>query len=392
MGLDRSRIRLVAAGIAMVATTFGLARYGYGLLLPDIRRSFGLSSTSLGLIATGSYVAYLVTTAAMAAIGDRAGPRRPVLLGGLCAVVGMALIAVASSPVVLAVGVMVAGASAALAYPPFSEAVALSLPRRVQGRALSIISSGTGWGVVVAVAVALVVGSSWRAAWVAFALVAVLATGLAAVALRGVAGSSRSAGEGLPPLSWSWFVCPRSGPLLVGALLVGVGASVYWTFAADFASGDGGVGRAAGPVLLGVVGVSSVLGSAAGDVLERLGGRRALRLSAAGLAGSMCLLAVWHGSWVGLVMSAAAFGATYNVLLAVQAIWSARVFASRPATGLAAMLFMLGVGQIVGPVLAGVLADGVGLSAAFFVGGALIVACGLLPPREDLRAAVASPG
>jgi predicted MFS family arabinose efflux permease len=238
----------------------------------------------------------------------------------------------------------------------------------------------------------LVVGSSWRAAWVAFAFVAVLATGLAAVALRGVAGSSRSAGEGLPPLSWSWFVCPRSGPLLAGALLVGVGASVYWTFAADFASGDGGVGRAAGPVLLGVVGVSSVLGSAAGDVLERLGGRRALRLSAAGLAGSMCLLAVWHGSWVGLVMSAAAFGATYNVLLAVQAIWSARVFASRPATGLAAMLFMLGVGQIVGPVLAGVLADGVGLSAAFFVGGALIVACGLLPPREDLRAAVASPG
>jgi cyanate permease len=52
--MDRThprRIRVVAAGIAMVATTFGLARYGYGLLLPDIRRSFGLSSTSLGLIA-----------------------------------------------------------------------------------------------------------------------------------------------------------------------------------------------------------------------------------------------------------------------------------------------------------------------------------------------------
>jgi predicted MFS family arabinose efflux permease len=392
--MDRThprRIRVVAAGIAMVATTFGLARYGYGLLLPDIRRSFGLSSTSLGLIATGSYAAYLVTTAAMAALGDRAGPRRPVLLGGACALVGMVVIAVAQSPVVLAAGVIVAGASAALAYPPFSEAVSLELPRRAQGRALAMISSGTGWGVVAAVVVALVVGTSWRFAWAVFAAVAVLATGLAAVALRDVARSGGGeAGEGVAPLTWSWFVCPRSGPLLVGALLVGVGASVYWTFAADFASG--GVGRAAGPVLLGVVGVSSILGSAAGDLLERVGGRRALQLSAAGLSGSMCLLAVWHGSWAGLVLSAAAFGATYNVLLAVQVIWSARVFASRPATGLAAVLFMLGLGQIVGPVLAGMLADGVGLAAAFLAGGALIFACALLPPREELRAAVASSG
>src|SRR3954463_1737617 len=95
------RFQLVAAGIAMVGTTFGLARYGYGLLLPDIRRSFGLSSTSLGLIAPGSYAASLVGTAAMAAVGDRAGPRRPVLRGGVCAVAGMVLIAVARSPVVL---------------------------------------------------------------------------------------------------------------------------------------------------------------------------------------------------------------------------------------------------------------------------------------------------
>jgi predicted MFS family arabinose efflux permease len=371
-------MRLVAAGIAMVATTFGLARYGYGLLLPDIRRSFDLSSTALGLVATGSYAAYLVTTAAMAAFGDRAGPRRPVLLGGLCAVVGMLLVAVAASPLMLAAGVIVAGASAALAYPPFSDAVASSLPRRAQGRALAVISSGTGWGVVVAVVVALVVGGSdWRYAWVAFSVVAVLATALAAVALRGVGRGAGGSGEALP--------------LLAGALVVGIGASVYWTFAADFASG-GGAGHGAGAVLLGVVGVSSVLGSAAGDVLERVGGRRALQLSAAGLAGSMCVLAVWHGSWAGLVLSALTFGATYNLLLAVQVIWSARVFASRPATGLAAVLFMLGIGQVVGPVLGGLLADGVGLAAAFFAGGAVILVSALMPPREELRAAAPSSG
>jgi predicted MFS family arabinose efflux permease len=383
------RFQLVAAGIAMVGTAFGLARYGYGLLLPDIRRSFGLSSAALGLIATGSYVAYLVTTAGVALAGDRLGPRRPVLFGGAAAVLGMALIAVARSPWVLALGVVVAGASAALVYPPFSSAVASSVPRRSQGRALAMISSGTGWGVALAVPIALVAGASWRAAWVAFAAIAVLATLLAARALRAVPSAS-GGGDALPPLSWSWFVCPRSGPLLVGALLVGVGASVYWTFAADFAvSGTGS--RAAGPVLLGVVGVSSLMGSVAGDMLERMGGRRALGVSAAALAGSMCALALWHGSWVGIAISAAAFGSTYNMLLAVQVIWSARVFAQRPATGLAAVMFMLGIGQVAGPVLAGVVADGVGLAAAFFAGGALIGLSALLPPREELRARATLP-
>ena len=35
-------LRLASAGIGLVGASFGMARYGYGLLLPDIRRTFGL--------------------------------------------------------------------------------------------------------------------------------------------------------------------------------------------------------------------------------------------------------------------------------------------------------------------------------------------------------------
>jgi predicted MFS family arabinose efflux permease len=373
----------------MVGTTFGLARYGYGLLLPEMRRDFGLSSATLGLIATGSYIAYLVATAGVAALSGRVGPRAPMIMGGMAAVAGMGTIALARSPYVLALGVLVAGASAALAYPPFADAVAARLPRARQGRALSLVSSGTGWGVALAVPIALLVQPAWRAAWWAFAAIALCATVFAAYTLRSVARRDAER-EPLPPLSWSWFVCPRSGPLLVGAFLVGAGASVYWTFAADFASR--GIGRSAGPVLLGVVGVASIAGSVAGDLLERIGGRRALQWSASGLAGAMCVLAVWHASWLGVAVSGAAFGSTYNLLLAVQAIWSGRVFAQRPATGLAAVLFVLGLGQIAGPVLAGLLADGAGLAAAFFAGGALIALAALMPPRDELRAVAPARG
>jgi predicted MFS family arabinose efflux permease len=164
---------------------------------------------------------------------------------------------------------------------------------------------------------------------------------------------------------------------------------VYWTFAADFVvAGD--LPGSAGAVLLAAVGLSSVLGSFGGDMLERLGGRPALRISALALAASFFLLAAAPSSWLAVIGSAVAFGATYNLLLAVQVIWSGRVFASRPSTGVAAVVFMLGVGQLVGPLIAGTLADSVGMAAAFCVGGAVIAFTALLPPREDLRVRTAS--
>jgi predicted MFS family arabinose efflux permease len=385
---DARHLRLMGAGIAMVGTSFGLARYGYGLLLPDIRQAFHVSNATLGLIATGSYLAYLTGTAIVAAAGKRFGSAVPVVLGGLLAVTGMLIVAAARTPAVLGLGVLIAGASAAFAYPPFSDAVARDVPDRRQGRVLSVISSGTGWGVALAVLVAIAAGSHWRAAWVAFAAIGVASTAGAAIFLRsrdrGAAASSASA-HPLPPLSWSWFVCPRSGPLLVGALLVGIGASVYWTFSADYVAAHG-LPRTAAAVLLAGVGLASILGSFAGDVLNRLGGRPALQVSALALAASLFLLAAAPSSWLAVVASAIVFGATYNLLLSVQAIWSGRVFSQRPSTGLAAMLFMLGIGQLVGPALAGILADGVGLGAAFCVGGATIAAAALLPPREELRA------
>ena len=54
-----SPLALATAGIGVVGAAFGMARYGFGLLLPDIRADYGLATAELGVIAAGSYVAYL---------------------------------------------------------------------------------------------------------------------------------------------------------------------------------------------------------------------------------------------------------------------------------------------------------------------------------------------
>lgn len=46
---------LIPAGLAIVVSTYGLARYSYGLFVPQIRADFNLSVEMMGRIASGSY-------------------------------------------------------------------------------------------------------------------------------------------------------------------------------------------------------------------------------------------------------------------------------------------------------------------------------------------------
>lgn len=104
--------RLGLAGFVATAVTFGPARNGYGLFLPDIREEFGLSTEMLGFIASGHYAGYLAALLAVGLLAARTGPRLPVLAGLLSAGVGTALVALSPNPAVLAVGVVLAGTGA----------------------------------------------------------------------------------------------------------------------------------------------------------------------------------------------------------------------------------------------------------------------------------------
>jgi predicted MFS family arabinose efflux permease len=368
---------LASAGIGMVGTSFGMARYGYGLLLPDIRATYGLTGGQLGLIGAGSLLSYLAASA-VAAVTAKLGARGLIAAGGACAVGGMLLAGLSHSPLLLVAGLLIAGASAGLVYPPFSDVAASGIEADRRGRVLAAISSGTGWGVAIAAPVAIIVGAQWRTAWLIFAAVAVLATAWALTVLP----RTRATGE-LPRLRRSWFVCPRSGPLLAGALLIGLGSSVYWTFAVDLLVDAGSLSSAQSRAFLAVVGVASVAGLVAGDASKRLGARPTFAAAVAGESLALLLLALAPGSLAVAALSAALFGLGYNVAVGVEAIWSGSVFESRPSAGLAAVMFLGATGLLLGPPIAGFISDAAGMRAVF-AGGAVVLAAAIaLSPRRD---------
>ncbi len=169
-------LKVIAPSITVVAATYGLSRYTYRLFIPDFQTAFGLSTDWLGLIASTSCASYLAATLLGSWLASHAGPRLPIVLGGGCTALGMFLIALASSPTWLAPGVIVAGASPGLSYPPLPDVVIQLVGQRHQNRTYTIINSGTSLGVVIAGPFALLAGEQWRLAWAGFAVFATVTT------------------------------------------------------------------------------------------------------------------------------------------------------------------------------------------------------------------------
>jgi predicted MFS family arabinose efflux permease len=237
--------------------------------------------------------------------------------------------------------------------------------------------------VAVAGPIAIVAGDRWRAAWAGFVVLAVLA-GVLAVRL---APARERRQLRTPQLSWSWFFCPRSRPLLVSAVVVGVSTSVWWAFGVD-AMRNAGIDASVARIVYAACGVASVLASFSGAAYDRLGLRAGYLGTCALLAASLGLfgLAVDHlsAALVGAVM----FGVFYCAIIAAQGIWSARVFADHPSAGLAAVNTALTVGTLLGPTLGGVALEHLGYGRT--LAGAALLTLAALPfcPPSARRAEV----
>ena len=149
----------------------------------------------------------------------------------------------------------------------------------------------------------------------------------------------------------------------------------------------GALDPSGGRLFLILVGLASVVGTGAGGLAERLGSRLAFALLSWAMALSLALLALAPEAPVLAVASGALFGSAYNLLVAIQCLWSVRVFAERPGTGVAAVMFILGGGLLIGPLAAGPLAAAAGMEGVFAGAAVLLVLTALLAPREPVTVA-----
>ncbi|MGH3386624.1 MAG: YbfB/YjiJ family MFS transporter [Nocardioidaceae bacterium] len=366
--------QLTVGGLLAIGVSFGFARYGYGLFLPEIRREFALSVSTVGLIGSATYAGYLLALTIVAVAATRLGPRLLVAVGGASAVVGMALVAFAPGPGLLAAGLVLAGTSPGWAWAPYSDAVDLVVAPARRERVLAVIPAGTAVGTAVVGPLALLADGAWRSAWFAMAVVA---AGVTVYNARVLPRRGRTAANRPEPTrqgGLGWFGQRAALPLYVTALSYGVLGAFYWYFATEALTRASLSAATTTAVFWTVMGVAGIAGVFAGALLSRLGLRTSSRLLFAALATAVALLGIAPGSFVASAASAVLYGPAFMAVSSLLAVWSYQVFPERPTRGFSATLLCLGVGTVIGPAALGAVAQHSDLRTAFLTAAAIALA------------------
>ena len=366
--------RITSAGSAATAVAFGPARVGFGLFLPQFREAFSISTATAGLISSLGFAAFLLALGASYKLIARAGPRVPIVCGMIAATAGLAAVAAAPNAMVLAIGTCLASASAGFSWTPFNNAAQRVLYDRDRPGALSVISSGTAVGVLLAGLLSLSLvffGYGWRAVWTVFA------TGAAVAALANLLALTDTvapAGEA-PARKWGELVARSAIPLYLVAFSFGVTNGIYITFAADRVSEQGGLpglpSQASGAVVFAAYGALGLLGLLTARIKSAIGLSWLLRCLNVGAALSIAIIAWAPTSWSAVIVSAGLQGLFVMMISAVLSLWSERLFPDLPSLSFTAALLITGAGNIAGPMVGGMASTAFG-PVTMFAGTAAI--------------------
>lgn len=356
-------IALGITGFSLIAVTYGMARFSWGLMLPDIRQAIPFTPQMAGVIAACSYAAYCLSVFLTSFLTDRFGPRVPALLAAATAASGLLVLSLSAQPLTLALGLFIAGLSSGLASPALAGAVGDSVPRERQTGINTIINAGTSGGIILSVPILLFAPGGWRAACVIFAVLALLCL---LAAWRYLPASNGQRPEQTPR---GVVILRKPGMvrLLVIAFVSGVASAAWWSFGPELLTRHTGLESTMTRWLWLVSGGAGIVAVFTASAAKRIGMRGVYRLSQIFMAASLVALAFSEGFAWWLVPVVAMSGAGYVILSGVLLVQGAVIAHPSPAMGVSMAFLMLAAGQVVGSMLFGVLLGMTGAAAALMV-------------------------
>lgn len=378
------------SGLALVGVTFGMARYGYGLYLPQFIHLYSLDKTTQGLIGSGSYAGYLIATLAASWGSGRFGPRMMLIASAVCAALGTAIVAQASSPVMLAIGVIVSGASPGIVFPALSDWVTAVANDREKNRLFTIMNSGTGAGVIVSAGLVAFTSVSVQYAWWLYSACAIVFGALAAwlAPAKRLFHQTRASSPTADAFRIRDWVLPSALVLYAVATIAGFVTAIYWTFSIETLNRSlpetWGIKD---PALLFwmVTGFSGFLGALTGDAVNTKGLGNVLALTMVAIAIALAILGLFPNIILLVLASGIIFGAAFIFITGLLGVWSMALFPHRPSMGFGLTFLLFTAGASAGPAVSGIVASVYGQAIVFNL-AALVALFPCLAYRNATRA------
>jgi len=363
MPIVRNATRYAVMGATLIAMSYGLARFAFGLYVPAIRVDLELSPEIIGRIGAMPYVSFCIASVFAAGVVDRLGARGAALTACLSGVLGLAVMSEAHNAWMLAAGVFACGICTGLMMPALAGGMQVAVRPSVHGRVGAVMNAGTSLGVVIAVPTALLLASQWRDSYLGFAVVALFCALLAWCFLPSSAGVERAqASSG--SISSGRKALRR---LALFAFGMGLTSSAFWVFAPDLIETVGGLPSSASAWLWLALGLAGLAGGAASDLADRMGIALTQGLALAAMCASLLAIALWPGSIVIALASAAVFGTVYMMLTGIHLVTGVRLLRHHPSLGPVIPFLAIALGQATGSPLVGALETRLGYVDAFSV-------------------------
>ncbi len=381
---------IVAAGTFGVIACIGFGRFALGMLLPSMGATLGLSYSQMGFISTGNFVGYFVSVLFGGMIVARIGQRQFIFLSLLLVGLTMALLARSETfPALLALYVLTGMGSGGANVSVMSLA-STWFAKKNRGKAAGFMAIGSGYAIIFAgffiPFVNRAIGAEgWRTSWLALGGIVVVIAFLCLLLLRNepsdlglaIPGEidAQAAAGAVETTNPKFNIYKSRAIYHLGAIyfLFGFTYVIYATFIVTTLVKERGLSEALAGNFWSVVGFLSLFsGPVFGTISDRLGRKAgmvivfsiqflAYLLVASGLPGIYLYLSIFsYGivAWSIPAIMAAAMGDYAGPENAVKAL------------GFITLSF--GLGQITGPAIAGVLAQGAGsFSSSFYMAAAM---------------------
>jgi len=352
-----NRFSVVAALSLGPAVSNSFARFAYALMLPAMRADLGLNYSQAGALNTANAIGYLGGALFAARYVSALGNRRLFCTGMVATVIAI-LGSGLTGDFVAQLGLRtVAGVGGAMVFICGAVLASNIFPDRprLASSAIAVYFGGAGAGILLSGAgvpplLAIAGDDAWRSAWLAIGIVSALFAVFAIWAARHIDEPSSGARGGAWPIA-------ELRAALASYFLFGAGYIAYMTFVVAWMVSHG---RAALDVSLtwGTLGIATLVAPLAWRV-PRARWRAATVLAASGVVlGIGAALPLVSTSRPAMLMSAVFFG---GAMFTAPAAVTDLVKTSLPKTswGSAVSVFtvVFAIGQAIGPVLTGWLAD-----------------------------------
>lgn len=363
---------IAITGTLCIFACLGLGRFSLGMLLPSMGEALSLTYGQMGIISTSNFVGYLAAVLISSRIMSLVGGRNLITMALILVSGSMLMISRADSMGEITLYYALTGMGSGFANVPIMALIASWFSKRIRGRAAGFAVVGSGFAIILSgIFIPLInsySASGWRISWLVLGILVFFCSLVCFTLLVNApkelglqpAGSDgepvdlriKNAGNDLPIIS------PIVFHIAGVYFLFGFTYVIYVTFIVTAMVQDHGYAESAAGTFWSWVGLLSLVsGPLFGTVSDKLGRRVGLAL-VFGIQAAAYLLAALPLPGFCLFLSIGCYGiVAWSIPTIITALVADHAGPERVAAIFGFVTFVFGIGQILGPSIAGFLAE-----------------------------------